>query len=110
MKQTMNFTIEKNIALPERHKTKYSFLADLKVGDSFIVPNKKIAQRVTQAIHHYSLEYEENKNGSALRQQTDGTYRIWKTVKRPYKATKNIFVRAKETLNEAKKLDRIVNI
>ena len=101
MKQTVKITIEKNIAMPERHtmksKTKYAFIADLEVGDSFVVPNKKIAGRITAAMYNYSVENEENKNGSSIRQQTDGTYRVWKTAKRLYKTA------------NAVKLDRVVN-
>lgn len=101
MKQTVKITIEKNIAIPERHTmknaTKYAFIADLEVGDSFVVPNKKIAARITAAMYFYSREKEENKNGSSIRQQTDGTYRVWKTAKRSYKTANTV------------KLDRVVN-
>jgi len=101
MKKNIEITIEKNIAIPERHttknKTKYAFIADLEIGDSFVVPNKKIADRITAAMYNYSVENEENKNGSSIRQQTDGTYRVWKTAKRPYKNAKTV------------KLDRVVN-
>lgn len=75
--QTNAFTIEKNVPLPRKCQRAIKYpLADMEVGDSFVVPLSE-RQRVTNTAHMFA-----KRNGGkfASRKIDAETARIWRVA------------------------------
>jgi len=68
----MDIKIEKSVPIPVvNNKTKYGFMSDLKVGDSFVVKSYDAASyRNAMKRHGYKC---------VSRKETQDTHRIWRT-------------------------------
>ena len=68
----MNIKIDKSVPIPViNYKTKYGFISDLKVGDSFVVKSYDTSPyRNAMKRHGYK---------SVSRKESQDTHRIWRT-------------------------------
>ena len=80
----LEIKIEKNVPMPARMEAtlQYPFLASLEVGDSMLLPSKKVADRIQSAIYNYSKTFENGKFSSSIRKAEGNDFRVWKTLKR----------------------------
>jgi hypothetical protein len=71
--------IEKNIPLPERKKrpTKWDFLVNMEVGDSFSFPTKKASSTKSQISRAKGLLCP---NFKLAFKEEDGAIRVWRKV------------------------------
>lgn len=69
-----SLVIDKHVAIPERSKPESSwigFISKLEVGDSFVVPNDKVANGLYNYFKRLDMR-------CAVREIESGFYRVWR--------------------------------